>query len=146
MTFEFDCGADTGRFTFGSSTGTIQFKNAYDLDTSGVPTNVMCTVYVSDGSLRDSAELSIAVEHKNEAAPIFSQSSISVYVECIAEVSQLWQVLLFIQKRRCLFNFERYPLNLKRDFSLKQDIYFKIRNGNIKVTCYSLLYMHLYCN
>jgi hypothetical protein len=87
VTFEFDCGADTSRFTFGSSTGTIQFKNAYDLDTSGVPTNVICTVYISDGSLRDSSELSISVEHENEAAPIFSQSSISVYVECIAEVS-----------------------------------------------------------
>ncbi|XP_062587494.1 protocadherin-23-like [Saccostrea cucullata] len=86
VAFEFDCGADTGRFTFGSSTGSIQFKNAYDLDTSGVPTNVMCTVYVSDGSLRDSAELSITVEHENEAAPRFSQSSISVYVECIAEM------------------------------------------------------------
>lgn len=47
----------------------------------------MCTVYVSDGSLRDSAELSITVEHENEAAPVFPQSSISVYVECVAEVS-----------------------------------------------------------
>lgn len=87
LTFQFDCGADTGRFTFNSATGAAQFKNIYDLDTNGVPTNVMCTVYVSDGSLRDSAELSITVEHENEAAPVFPQSSISVYVECVAEVS-----------------------------------------------------------
>lgn len=87
LTFQFDCGADTGRFSFGSSTGSIQFKTVYDLDISGVPTNVMCTVYISDGRLSDSAELSITVEHENEAAPTFPQSSISVYVECVAEAS-----------------------------------------------------------
>lgn len=85
LTFQFDCGADTGRFSFGSSTGSIQFKTVYDLDISGVPTNIMCTVYISDGRLSDSAELSITVEHENEAAPTFPQSSISVYVECVAE-------------------------------------------------------------
>lgn len=87
LTFQFDCGADTGRFSFGSSTGSIQFKTVYDLDINGVPTNVMCTVYISDGRLSDSAELSITVEHENEAAPTFPHSSISVYVECVAEVS-----------------------------------------------------------
>lgn len=86
LTFQFDCGADTGRFSFGSSTGSIQFKTVYDLDISGVPTNIMCTVYISDGRLSDSAELSITVEHENEAAPTFPLSSISVYVECVAEV------------------------------------------------------------
>ncbi|XP_061183484.1 protocadherin Fat 4-like [Saccostrea echinata] len=61
--------------TIDSATGAASFTSAYDMDEAGKSGTITCPVTVSDGSLTDTATLTITVNNINDNTPSFGQSA-----------------------------------------------------------------------
>ena len=90
VTFTLDCGTDSGRFTIDDSSGELSYKQEYDLDTTNVMTEVICTVKITDpAGLFDTAELAINIDHDNEYDPQFTLENFYFYVDSTEFIGEI---------------------------------------------------------
>ncbi|XP_078337333.1 uncharacterized protein LOC111138019 [Crassostrea virginica] len=70
---------DCASFNINPVTGVVTLSQNYDLDVSGTPTSVTCTVTVSDGDLTDTASLAITLSDVNDHIPVFGSSAYTFF-------------------------------------------------------------------
>lgn len=69
------------RFYIDENSAEITYAGAFDLDTTGTPNEISCTVTVSDRyGLSDMAQLYIFVKNADESVPAFTHSSFTFYL------------------------------------------------------------------
>lgn len=81
--YSLDCDnvTNTQRFYINTETGAIQYRGDYDLDTAGTPTQLECTVTITDYyGLYDTADLYIYIKNVNEFSPEFTHTSYTFYL------------------------------------------------------------------
>ncbi|CAG2211215.1 unnamed protein product [Mytilus edulis] len=79
--FSMTCASNVGYFSIAQTTGFISLATNIDVDAAGSATSFTCTVIVSDGSLTDSASLTITVNNINDNTPRFSNNLFTFYLD-----------------------------------------------------------------
>ncbi|OPL33445.1 hypothetical protein AM593_06198, partial [Mytilus galloprovincialis] len=70
-----DCGTNTSRLSINNNTGQISFRDGYDLDIEGTPTDISCIVNVTDiDGLTDTCQIAVNIRYVNEYTPFFPYS------------------------------------------------------------------------
>ncbi|KAL3872783.1 hypothetical protein ACJMK2_035984 [Sinanodonta woodiana] len=78
--FSHDCGVYTSYIRMDPNNGLLTFAEDYDLDGTGNPTLINCTVKATDkGGLTATANLSIIINETNDHRPIFMYPSYTFY-------------------------------------------------------------------
>ena len=86
-TYYLDCDnvTNTQRFYMDTDSGQITYDSDFDLDISGTPDEVSCTVTITDGyGLSNSLSLYIHINNRNESTPQFTHSSYVFFVDATA--------------------------------------------------------------
>ncbi|XP_063404862.1 cadherin EGF LAG seven-pass G-type receptor 1-like [Mytilus trossulus] len=79
--FSMNCASGVGYFSIAPTTGFISLATDVDVDSVGSLTSYTCTVKVSDGTLTDSASLTINVNNVNDNTPRFSNNLFTYYLD-----------------------------------------------------------------
>lgn len=135
-TYSLDCGSDTNRFSISSSTGTISFQGDYNLDDGVSPSEVNCTVTVTDADgLSDNCTLTLHVRHDNEFTPAFAQASYSVTVQSYEITGQIVQTIQAADQDLSSHGHGKYSYSLAPN-----DRFDVLQNGSIYVKNVTDLY------
>lgn len=135
-TYSLDCGSDTNRFSISSSTGTISFQGDYNLDDGVSPSEVNCTVTVTDADgLSDNCTLTLHVRHDNEFTPAFAQASYSVTVQSYEITGQIVQTIQAVDQDLSSHGHGKYSYSLAPN-----DRFDVLQNGSIYVKNVTDLY------
>lgn len=135
-TYSLDCGSDTNRFSISSSTGTISFQGDYNLDDGVSPSEVNCTVTVTDADgLSDNCTLTLHVRHDNEFTPAFAQASYSVAVQSYEITGQIVQTIQAADQDLSSHGHGKYSYSLAPN-----DRFDVLQNGSIYVKNVTDLY------
>lgn len=135
-TYSLDCGSDTNRFSISSSTGTISFQGDYNLDDGVSPSEVNCTVTVTDADgLSDNCTLTLHVRHDNEFTPAFAQSSYSLTVQSYEITGQIVQTIQAADQDLSSHGHGKYSYSLAPN-----DRFDVLQNGSIYVKNVTDLY------
>lgn len=84
------CASNAGYFSISPSTGAISLTTELDVDGAGLSTSFTCTVTISDGSLTDTASLTINVNNVNDNTPAFSSNLYTYYVDINTAVNTVF--------------------------------------------------------
>lgn len=135
-TYSLDCGSDTNRFSISSSTGTISFQGDYNLDDGVSPSEVNCTVTVTDADgLSDNCTLTLHVRHDNEFTPAFAQASYSLTVQSYEITGQIVQTIQAADQDLSSHGHGKYSYSLAPN-----DRFDVLQNGSIYVKNVTDLY------
>lgn len=84
------CASNAGYFSITPSNGLITLTTDLDVDGAGLPTSFTCSVTISDGSLTDTASLTINVNNINDNTPAFSSNLYTYYVNINTAVNSVF--------------------------------------------------------
>lgn len=135
-TYSLDCGSETTRFSISTSTGRISFQGDYNLDDGVSPSEVNCTVTITDaGGLSDNCSVTLHIRHDNEFTPTFAQASYSVTVQSYDVTGHIVQAIQAADQDLSSHTHGKYSYSLAPN-----DRFDVLQNGSIYVKNVSDLY------